>query len=65
MAKKEKIKTENQREDNMNKVDGLLKDGKIDKNLHETISLIPNPDKQRRVLETLDRRLAARGGSLL
>jgi len=61
MGKKEEKQKENSKEDNMNKVDGFLKEGVIQKNLHDSIVKVSNPDKQRRILETIDRRLAKRG----
>ena len=42
-------------------IEDYLKEGKINKTLHTTISRIPNPDKKERVIETLHRRIAKRG----
>ena len=42
-------------------VDEYLKEGKIQKDLHDRIQAIPNEDKKARVIETLHRRVATKG----
>jgi len=44
------------------KLDGYLERGEINRELFDTITKIPNPNKKARVIKTLDRRIRARDG---
>jgi len=48
------------KETNKPTLDEYLKEGKITKNLYDTISVIQNEDKKKRVVETLHRRIDKR-----